>query len=371
MYLGVPISECKFEHVIALHDAGVTPGDRILVRSSDENLIAMLRSNFGNTIWGIGMSEMMVDPRKVSCYYFDYVYYPQPLPYAYSGNYRYRTLGLRTALAAMLLDAVGKVILHIPPVALFDETIATMLQVEVRKGPHKELMKLGMTAGTHKEGMTYSPINLDDLKRVPLCPIFPQGLVKEFKEKGEEILQLGSYDEKDAELGKYLVNGVQSVAHCGDILKDIVFMVHEFDKDRAVEPLLYGALKGVNTHMHITMLSYTGNLMYVQGSAGMDTAQALGASLQMMRMAHRSAWAMLPIVKNTYQIRRPVRQAIQGRLKYDDEYTLVMPEELRCEIAEDAVKTLVAKATNDEGAVEDDKYGEEYEEGQVNFSAFN
>jgi len=354
MWVGVPLRENSFEHVIALHDAGVPVGSRILVKTADMVMISLIRSNFGGKVWGIGSSTGMIPQASVGNYSFDYVYYPRPIVCGYTGSVDHQFSTAVDQLKSMLLPIKGKIVMHISPIFMYCYEFATFFGHAVGANDTKPLQKMSnvMRKDYVPSEQAYGPIDAAALINEPLLPIFSAEYEEEFKLYGERMLHkvpcapVEQREDESAEgynirvarykeLRSQLVKVSKKSTERSEYHSSWGGIYDSFPEENTVyDALTYCQIKGTKTNFHPTQLSYQGTMLFVEDREGMVIEEALGYSLIMMRHCHKSAWVLTPVTKNQYRLRRIVKAAMLDQLVYDDEFSAIYSADARQELME-------------------------------------
>lgn len=96
-WTGVPHTG-DYKDVYTLFEAGVKPGDAIMVYSNDANVVHMIRANFGPRVYGL----VEIRDKRVGYYKYDWIYIPKPLKGAQGSSFE-ETM---TAMAKRLIIPV-------------------------------------------------------------------------------------------------------------------------------------------------------------------------------------------------------------------------------------------------------------------------
>jgi len=99
---------------------------------------------------------------------------------------------------------------------------------------------------------------------------------------------------------------------------------------------LWAALQTLMLPVKLTMLSYTGSLLYVEGGTNILYRDALGLSLTYLRHVFKSIWYSTPVTNHTYTINRITRGTCVGKLVLDDDWSAMYSLELAEDLEGDA-----------------------------------
>jgi len=384
-YLALPISEFQVEHVIALYDAGVSPGECVMVMSPDAHIVSLLRANFGLGVYGIGNGDGLIPQCEIPKYMFDWVYYPTPVDITLTGNPLDTFAEALGTLSKMLTTRVsGKVIMHINPLCFYSVNFRHIFGHTLKKCKDSKVTKInaiGPIAGySDTKGLVFVPHNDD-----ATLPFYPEYVVDvpEYDPPGEK-----SKDEKPLPVlePEKIADGKKKKkskaknrkgkqreqkpvetesAESEDEMEEVIAARQEFVKavsgwhqnrpsiqNRArqsygkVGATLWAALQTLTLPLKLTMLSYTGTLLYVEGGTNILYRDALGLSLTYLRHVFKSIWYSTPVTNNTYTINRITRGTCVGKLVLDDDWSAMYSLELAEDLEGDAQDLAEEYVTN-------------------------
>lgn len=317
---GVPLKEVRMEHIIALYDAGVRSDSVILINSADQTLISLIRSNITPHAWGIGNGKGLILNNDIQKYYYDYVYYPHPIPFVPSGGATEALRSTAEYIRNMFLPVAGKKIFHMSPLAYFSREIATYLgQVIVKDTGITPMSTLKQRDIEWKEKKVHEPHNskVVPIKPVPMMDAASQKTVFKYI----TAITTGIYE---SSVEKQLQQLVATHAAIGrsDFMKyheaaskNLEFKLPQ-DK---TSPLNWYSIKDFSVKMRPTLLSYSGTLMYCDEFPSLTMDEAIGISLVLARNTFRSVWSVMPLTENEYTVNYITSAHKIDNLDFDDD----------------------------------------------------
>lgn len=157
-----------YAHVLTLLDAGVTKDSRILVDTADSNMIAMLRSNFSDEVFGVGTGKHCLLRDQWEKERFDYVYFPKKFAFKFNSkkidevvtNFKNEF----TERISQFSRLSARVVFHVPPVALCSKFLVLFLKCQIEEA--KEV------SGVKQNRVPIQPTRTSNLECLPLSGVY-------------------------------------------------------------------------------------------------------------------------------------------------------------------------------------------------------
>jgi hypothetical protein len=285
-YLGIPGTHF-FEHIITLFDAGVVPGDTVLVPSKSSTFIATLRAVFGPGVYGVGIGSGMMSSSAARRSVFKWIYVDNPIPYAsssttISGSSAAFFSALENRLT-LISGARGRKIMMIPPVALFSSEIARYLGIDVE--PFLEAKKADRLKST------YPLLDKPGAREVS----FPHKTLTHYKSYEGNYEDIKIPDHKDPSY--YIPSGTDA------------------------EELTYNFLKDKDVCGVLSVNSMIGYFVFVEKGPKINAIEAISQVRGCCKLSYGYVWTGQPFCQNFYDIKRLAKMESGINMVMDDSYS--------------------------------------------------
>lgn len=335
-YLGIPGSE-NYEHIVSLYDAGVVPGSVVLVLTTNSMLVEVLKATFGPNIYGLNSGYVTL--ATMARYKYDYVYFPDYIPFQHMGSIESSTQSWFASITRMCsgrFELEGKWIIKTSPMALFSSSIYSFLMekryippMEIEYVASNKIEKRNKAPSEYKVYTSYEG-SWEMAKKEGASGNRPRQVIAK-----EDEHQWVASDRTDASA---------------------------YGKAFVMPSLVMGEshVKAV-----VSMCSTIGHMLYCDGLPAKSFYDVYGEVVGIMSHSMAYLWCGTPWTYNTYEISRIRKKADTLYSIYDDKYSAfcgsVLLEEIMSQRLEAPLERVVDKAgppliENVEFAIDDNLY---------------